>query len=86
MLSLVLSGGNDDDVQVGALDPGPFSLGLEDHAVNLATIGEQGGQTSLGQHHLPDYLHEGQAVSGFSPLLLLGSSPVVPQGLAHNTS
>ena len=80
LLSLVLSVGNNHDVQVGAVDPG-----LEDHDVQVDTIGERGGQASLGHHQLPDSLHEGQTV-----FLATISSPGFPvqqdlQRLAHNT-
>ena len=52
LLSLVLDGGNDHDVEVGAVDPGQLPLGLEVPEIQVNTIGAGGGQTSLGLHHL----------------------------------
>ena len=47
LLSLDLSGGNDHDVVVGAIDPGQLPLGLEVQKVQVDTIDEGGGHTTL---------------------------------------
>ena len=87
LLSLVLSGGNDHDVEVG---PGQLPLGLEVHLVQVNTIGEQSGQTSVGLNHIPDSFHEIQAVFHhglpFQHYVSWVPAQVVFQGLAHNTS
>ena len=44
LLSLVLSGGNDHDKEVGGVNPGQPPLGLEVHDVQVDTIGEGGRQ------------------------------------------
>ena len=59
LISLVVSGGNDQDVEVGDVDPGQLHLGLEVHEVQVDTISEVGGQISFGIHHLPYSFHEG---------------------------
>ena len=90
LLFLVLSGVNDHNAQIGAVDPGQLPLGLAVHEVYVDRTGERGGKTSLGHHHLPDSLHEDQAVFHhrlFSHHFVSWvPGQVVLQGLAHNIS